>query len=56
MIRIMGSIYEDQYTFVIIQRSVFFRMRYILEKLVQEKHSVCLIIFPPEYRTFYVIM
>ena len=52
-----GTLHEDQYTFLIISRSVLIRMRNVAEEIVQKfkTHLLCSI-SPPENRAVYEIM
>ena len=56
----MGTLHENQYTFVIISRSGFLRMRNISGKSCRnnQKHILCSIPHPPPpgYRAVYEIM
>jgi len=59
VIRITGTVHEDEYTFLIMSRSVLLRIRDLEEEKVVEKtktHFLCSIFFSPENRAVYEIM
>jgi hypothetical protein len=57
-VRITGTLHEDLSKFMIISRSVLFRMRNVLNKAVEKVKTpiLCSITFFSETRTVYEIM
>jgi len=47
MIKITGTLHEDQYTLLIISRSILLRMRHVSDKIVKKikTHVLCSVTF-----------